>query len=66
MSKLRDDSGTVMTEEGVVAGIARAHFESLGRGEWEDSVEDGVDGEGSGYVGKGLQLDETVCALCHT
>ena len=60
MSKLRDDSRTVMTEEGVVAGIARAHFESLGRGEWEDSVEDGVDGEGSGYVGKGL--DETAAA----
>ena len=56
MSKLRDDSGTVMTEEGVVAGIARAHFESLGRGEWEDSA----DGKGSGYVGKGL--DETAAA----
>ena len=32
MSKLRDASGTVMTEEGVVAGIARAHFESVGEG----------------------------------
>ena len=56
MSKLRDASGTVMTEEGVVAAIARAHCESLGRGEWED----GVDGEGSGYVGKGP--DETAAA----
>ena len=26
MSKLRDDSGTVVTEEEVVAGIARAHL----------------------------------------
>ena len=32
MSKTRDDSGAVVTEEEAIADVARAHFESLGRG----------------------------------
>ena len=32
MSKIRDDSGAVVTEEEAIADVARAHFESLGRG----------------------------------
>ena len=32
MSKIRDDSGSVVTEEEAIADVARAHFESLGRG----------------------------------
>ena len=32
LTKLRDKRGAVMTEERIVADIARSHFESLGRG----------------------------------
>ena len=37
MTKLRDDSGEIVTEEGDVAGLAASYFETLGRGEWVDS-----------------------------
>ena len=32
MSKIRDESGAVATDEEAIADVARAHFESLGRG----------------------------------
>ena len=32
MSKIRDDSGAVVTEGEGIADVARAHVESLGRG----------------------------------
>ena len=32
MTKLRDDSGEIVTEEGDVAGLAASYFETLGRG----------------------------------
>ena len=32
MSKLRDSSGTAVSDKEVVAGVARSHFESLGKG----------------------------------
>ena len=54
MSKLRDSSGTVVSDEEVVAGVARSHFESLGKGEWEDSDEISVGEEGNEYVARGL------------
>lgn len=60
MTKLRDGSGTLVTEERIVAGIARSHFEKLGRGEWEASDEEIADGEASRYVPK--ELDREVAA----
>ena len=32
MTKLRDNSGEIVTEEGDVAGLAASYFETLGRG----------------------------------
>ena len=60
LTKLRDESGAVMTEERIVADIARSHFESLGRGGWEAGAEEIADREGSGYVPK--ELDGEVAA----
>ena len=53
MSKLRDSSGTVVSGEEVVAGVARSHFESLGKGEWEDSDEISVGEDGNEHVARG-------------
>ena len=49
-----------MTEERIVADIARSHFESLGRWGWEAGAEEIADREGSGYVPK--ELDGEVAA----
>ena len=42
----------VVSDEEVVAGVARSHFESLGKGESEYSDEISVGEEGNDYVAR--------------
>ena len=60
LTKLKDDSGVVITEEDEVANMAGLHFETLGSGEWVDSGEVGEELEDSTFVAD--QLDEDVAA----
>jgi len=63
LEKMRDESGTVVTDETEVADMARAHFEMLGRGqEWENVTENDVDRNNSEYTGRKLE-EEAVMEL---